>query len=93
MSEWLDKELQWPSNVDKNASRIVLAVALGEAWEIIAKLRELHQPDGRKMYSHAKSEQWCGQCGAEGGEGEYGCPWPCSTIRVINGEELSEVKL
>lgn len=55
--------------------------------QAIQRVRALHRPDGTKAYSHLKSEQWCGTCQDEGSMGEYGVPYPCATIRALDGEQ------
>ena len=60
-----------------------------EAEKAIERVRALHSPNGSKGYSHLKSETglWCAACD-ESSMGEYGMPYPCPTIRALDGEEL-----
>ena len=63
------------------------AAKLFELQEAVQRVRELHNSTGYKGYSHLKSETglWCAACD-ESSMGEYGMPWPCPTIKALDGD-------
>ena len=46
----------------------------------VEKVLALHQPF--KLTGHYEMGQFCGHC-----SGETRAPWPCPTVRILNGEE------
>lgn len=52
----------------------------------VERVRALHQP--RPDGSGFPDGQQCGTCSTDGGDGyQYLVPWPCPTIRALNGEQ------
>lgn len=52
----------------------------------IYRIRELHQPNGTRMYGkESATGLYCGACGDL--TDEYGIPWPCPTIQALDGEQ------
>ncbi|BBC30045.1 hypothetical protein SGFS_013390 [Streptomyces graminofaciens] len=56
--------------------------------EAVARVRALHQPV-ECVNVRCKLKQWCIGCDPDGIEGCDENPWPCPTIRALDGEQPS----
>ena len=53
----------------------------------IYRIRELHQPNGTRMYGkESATGLYCGACGDL--TEEYGIPWPCPTVQALYGGQV-----
>lgn len=68
-------------------------VGTRKALEAIQRVRELHKPykDTNTYYSKNSElygvDTWCQECSIEQGMDEYHTPYPCPTIKALDGEQ------
>lgn len=64
-----------------------------ELMQAIERVRELHKPYEDTNQHYVKDSVlhgvtiWCLECSIERGMGEYLTPYPCPTIKALDGEQ------
>ena len=68
-----------------------LLTELNKTREAIERVRELHKPYEDANQHYAKDSVlygvtiWCYECSVEQGMDEYATPYPCPTIKALDG--------